>query len=348
MRNHAVMPLLAIFVLAGCRGGAVPPSGTGALTLPAAATAAAHPAYTPACPCVYVANLVGGSSGVGIITIYPLSANGNYSPGANIITGAATGLANPGDIRVDSAGKIYVANIGNSSVTTYAAGSSGNVAPLQTISGTNTGLSGPAGITTDTSGNIYVSNGPASSITVFAPSANGNATPIRTIFGTNTGLSNPKGIAVANGKLYVANIGSSSVTVYSSSANGNVTPLQTLAGGSTGISTGAYDVAWRGNLIYVSSGNGQVGIFPATANGNVPPTKSISGTITLLSLPYSVAVANFGRIYVANLTPGTSRYEVLAFRRYAVLAAGNNNVAPIRNINGSATLLAFPEGLAIK
>jgi hypothetical protein len=350
MRSHAMLPLTAAaFMLTACRGAVAPSSpSTASMMRPAAAAPAAHRAYLPACPCVYVANLTGGSSSVGIITIYPLSANGNYSPGTNIITGPATGLANPGDIRVDASGKIYVANIGNSSITTYAAGSSGNATPVQIIAGTNTGLNGPAGITVDPSGNIFAANGPSASITVFAPSANGNAAPIRTISGGNTGLSNPKGIAVAAGKLYVANVGNSSVTVYNATANGNVTPLQVLSGASTGITGGATDVAWRANLIYVTSGSNQVGIFPDTANGNVAPTKQISGTNTLLSNPLSVAVATFGRIYVANVTLGSSRYAVTAYRRYPVLAFGNNNVVPIRNINGSATDLAFPEGLSIR
>jgi 6-phosphogluconolactonase (cycloisomerase 2 family) len=315
---------------------------------PAASAPAAHRAYSPACPCVYVANFSGGSSGQGIVTIYPISANGNYSPGTNVINGAATGLGNPDDIGVDASGKIYVANFGNSSITTYAAGSSGNATPLQTIAGTNTGLNGPAGITTDTAGNIYAANGTSASITVFAPSANGNAAPIRTIAGGNTGLSNPKGVTVAAGKLYVANVGNSSVTVYNATANGNVTPLQVLSGANTGIAGGATDVAWRANLIYVTSGNNQVGIFPATANGNVAPTKQISGTNTLLSNPLSVAVRTFGRIYVANATFATVPPSVTAYRRYAVLGAGNNNVVPIRNITGSATDLAFPSGLSIR
>ncbi|MDP9018004.1 MAG: hypothetical protein M3N19_06775 [Candidatus Eremiobacteraeota bacterium] len=47
---------------------------------------------------------------------------------------------------MDSAGTIYVANGVNNSITEYATGANGNVAPIRTISGANTGLSGPAGV----------------------------------------------------------------------------------------------------------------------------------------------------------------------------------------------------------
>ena len=347
MRNHAVIPLIAVLTLAACGSGTPAPQfGSGVSTLPISRAARVHRAYSPACPCVYVAN-TSTASGAGIITIYPTSATGNFSPGANVITGTNTGLTMPEDINVDASGKIYVANTGNSSVTTYAAGSSGNATPLQTISGTNTGLNAPAGISVDTSGNIYVSNGPSASITVFASGANGNATPIRTIAGTNTGLSNPKGLTVAGAKLFVANVGSSSVTVYSATSNGNVSPLQTLSGANTGISGGATDVARRGTRMYVTSGNNQVGVFPANANGNVTPLKTISGTNTLLANPLSVALGQYGRIWVANAPLGLVP-AVTAYNRYAILSPGNNNIAPIRNINGSATQLAFPAGLFVR
>lgn len=40
----------------------------------------------------------------------------------------------------------YVANDNNNSVTEYARGASGDVAPVADISGSATGLSGPAGV----------------------------------------------------------------------------------------------------------------------------------------------------------------------------------------------------------
>ena len=195
-----------------------------------------------------MANQIGSTGTAGEITIYPGSATGNFSPGANTIAGSVTNLLDPAGIAVDSTNKIFVANEGGASgigsVTTYAPGSAGNVAPLQTIAGPATGLMISSGIAVNPgNGNIFVSN-LSGSITVFAATANGNATPIRTISGTNTQLSGPFGIAVGNNKIFVANSGSSAVTVYPVGANGNVAPSQVISGPATGISGGAFGVAW--------------------------------------------------------------------------------------------------------
>jgi len=339
---------LTALALGGCQGGA-----PGALSAPLGAQTAGRTvshSYVPACPCAYVANQIGSTGTAGEITIYPGSATGNFSPGANTIAGSVTNLLDPAGIAVDSTNKIFVANEGGASgigsVTTYAPGSAGNVAPLQTIAGPATGLMISSGIAVNPgNGNIFVSN-LSGSITVFAATANGNATPIRTISGTNTQLSGPFGIAVGNNKIFVANSGSSAVTVYPVGANGNVAPSQVISGPATGISGGAFGVAFHQNgKIYVTSGANDVTIFPNGANGNVAPTKSISGSVTLLNRPVGISVASGGRIWVTNIS---SPYSVTAFKRNALLAPGNNNVPPIRNIAGGNTQLNVPLGIAIR
>ncbi len=62
----------------------------------------------------------------------------------------------------------YVANIGNSSVTVFAAGATANAAPTTTISGNATGLSFPFGVSLDGAGSIHVANQGDSSVRVFA------------------------------------------------------------------------------------------------------------------------------------------------------------------------------------
>src|SRR5208282_738850 len=94
---------------------------------------------------IYVANLVGGSSGTGSITVYPPvgSSTGtlNESP-TTTISGAQTELQGPQSVAVDTSGNIYVANSANS-IVEYAAGSNGNAAPALVIDGSNTGLNAP-------------------------------------------------------------------------------------------------------------------------------------------------------------------------------------------------------------
>jgi sugar lactone lactonase YvrE len=85
------------------------------------------------------------------ISVYPAGSKGDVSPVA-VISGANTGLDNRNlrGIAVDSEGNLYVTSDGrdgqNSSITVFAAGSTGNVKPMALINGDNTGLSAAVGI----------------------------------------------------------------------------------------------------------------------------------------------------------------------------------------------------------
>jgi hypothetical protein len=133
------------------------------------------------------------------IAEYAAGSNGNVAPIATI-SGNNTGLNDPQGIALDSSGNIYVVNRGNgnvSSITVYAAGSNGNVAPIETISGNNTDFYLPQGIALDSSRNMYVANinGP---ISEYAAGSSGNVAPIATIGGflSDSGLENAAGLAI--------------------------------------------------------------------------------------------------------------------------------------------------------
>ncbi len=81
------------------------------------------------------------------------------------------GIRNPQQLAVDRFGTLYVCNIGNSTVTEYARGST---SPTKTLS---SGLPGPTGIAVTPNRTIYVSNnsGSAMSIVKFLP---GRDTPV--------------------------------------------------------------------------------------------------------------------------------------------------------------------------
>jgi YVTN family beta-propeller protein len=109
-------------------------------------------------------------------------------------------------VAVDAAGKIYVVNQGNDTLTTYNPNGSRTTPTI-------TGLSGPAGVAVDAAGKIYVSNvngGPEGGGSVTTYTANGTpTTPTIT-----AGLDFSGGLAVdASGKIYVANY-YAGVTIY--------------------------------------------------------------------------------------------------------------------------------------
>lgn len=86
----------------------------------------------------------------GSVTVYPAGANGNVAP-LRTISGSNTGLFGSLGIARAAGGNIHVANqqggVGRlGSVTVYASGANGNVAPIRTISGSQTRLSHPAGV----------------------------------------------------------------------------------------------------------------------------------------------------------------------------------------------------------
>ncbi len=81
-------------------------------------------------------------------------------------------------------------------ITEYAPGATGNVAPIAVISGGSTGLSLPYGLTLDGSGNLFASNYAGSTITEYAAGATGNVAPIATIAGPATGLNGPASLTL--------------------------------------------------------------------------------------------------------------------------------------------------------
>ncbi|MGB8964012.1 MAG: hypothetical protein WCB99_00100 [Candidatus Cybelea sp.] len=124
------------------------------------------------------------------------------------IGGSNTGLGSPGTsplpgdtVAVDASRNVYVFDAKTATISEFAAGATGNVAPIRTIAGSNTGLSGANGFSfglavSKKSGEIFVSNSGSNAILGFAAHATGNVTPIQTIAGSATGLSDPLGLVV--------------------------------------------------------------------------------------------------------------------------------------------------------
>jgi len=99
---------------------------------------------------IYVANNPGSSRQEPSVAVYAAGANGNVAP-TETIEGTKTKMSADG-VALDASGNIYVSDDHNrrgkeeSSITFYAAGSSGDVKPLGTLEGNKTKLLYPGGI----------------------------------------------------------------------------------------------------------------------------------------------------------------------------------------------------------
>ncbi|HVN63292.1 MAG TPA: choice-of-anchor D domain-containing protein [Candidatus Binataceae bacterium] len=304
----------------------------------------------------YIANFGGAS-----LSAYPFGASGDVGP-TSTISGAETGLSNPFGIALDSTGNIYVANLSGGasnlgSVTVYAAGASGDAAPIENISGPDTGLNYPWGIAVDSSGSLYVANiGPCcdpscgESITIYSAGSNGNAAPIATIpADSTTKLNSPYGITFdAAGRLWVADYGGGpsgigAITVYPPGANGEAAPIINITGDTAGDSNAGLDgpdavaLDAAGN-IYATNGLGaSLTIYPAGSNGNVSPSARLHGVNTGLTVAeMNIAVDYARNIYVLNSTFG---YDLDPPFDIAALIS---QAPPVWNGSPSGYLIVFP------
>ena len=121
------------------------------------------------------------------IEVFAPGANGNAAPIATL-AGTRTLLQIPNGMAFDSSGRLYVtqsngAGHGGAQIDIFAAGASGNVAPVGVIVGRNTQLGGKrlSYVAVDEAGEIFAAGGAGrSSILTFPAGANGNVAPVAT------------------------------------------------------------------------------------------------------------------------------------------------------------------------
>ena len=301
---------------------------------------------------IYVTNEMSSEDEVGgnSVTVYPAGSNGNVAPSATI-AGSDTGINTPYGIALDRSRNIYVTNPNADNqtgsidtLTEYAPGSSGNVAPIATIAGVSASLFEPLGLALDRSGNIYVAADLVTGValSIYPAGSNAAGTPTATISGSSTLLEEPSGIAIdTSGNIYVTDISSQQVLIYSPGSNGNVLPKAVINGSNTGLNIPRGIALDSKGKIYVTNYFGaSVTIYPSGSSGNVTPRATISGDATGLAIPVGIAIDAGGNIYVTNV--GGASYSVTIYP-----AASNGDVAPSATISGPDTLLDLPWAIAV-
>ncbi len=181
---------------------------------------------------LYVGNY--NHKGAGTISEYSIGANGALTalaaPNASIATGAG-----PNGMAVNN-GYVYVANLGDSSVTPYAIGSGGALtAGTSVVSGGGSATAGAAAVNFNTiaAGTFaYVSNFTANTVSIYKVNA---TTGALTVSGTDvalpSGSSGPIEVAFdSTGKYaYVVDFGSGDIAQYTVNADGSLTAFSSSA-----------------------------------------------------------------------------------------------------------------------
>jgi hypothetical protein len=166
----------------------------------------------------------------GYVLIFPPKATGDTPP-TGMIAGAKTNLNDPIGIAFDATGNLYVANQAHNGIAVFAAGSVGNVAPMQLIAGKATLMVHAEQPVPDPSLNIHVlafSGGETerSTVLTFAAGANGDVAPIQQI-DDRTAL----GIALDGaGNTFAGKYSQRGavIAVYPPGANGHVLPAYVI------------------------------------------------------------------------------------------------------------------------
>jgi hypothetical protein len=209
--------------------------------------------------------------------------NGGSCNLGNVITGPATQLNYPEDVKLDPTGRPTIANTGGNSILTYDLGANGNVAPIRTIAGSNTQLDFPHAIAYDASGNLWVAQ--STELLEFANGASGNVAPIRTIVGNQTGLIETGGIAIDRwGDIYVVDQSTNRLAMFKESGLGSNVSPDRIWSSNTALThlNDPQCVAVDDYNIYVTNyGNGgSISVFSiATSAGNAA-TAYITGSAT--------------------------------------------------------------------
>lgn len=220
-----------------------------------------------------------------------------FAPGA---TGAATptqyiswGQTNFDDIygiAADTAGEVFIADYGNRYIYAFAAGATGNTAPVRTITGTDTSaFTEPYLLVSDDAGDLTVSNYNNTS-----PTIGTSRNPVRSNPQAHRHRLTPPFLQPDTRPRPHSTLPglATSIVTFAAGANGNATPTRVISGASTNIFyPAALAIDAVSNIYYVDDSNSTYTtmLFPATATGNVAPKTIFTSTAVTDSYGATIA-----------------------------------------------------------
>ncbi len=231
---------------------------------------------------------------------YSATASGDAAP-VETLGGHNTRIVSPSALAFDERGALYVANEGRSgdgaSITVYAAGATGDMAPDRTVEGTQTALTDPTAIAVDSRGEIYAVDAATSAVLVFSPGASGDQAPTRRL--TVSGFT-ARFLAIGRDDVvYVFESdgphGAEEIVAF---PHGSSTPdparAPIVAPGVAGAEWMSVDDA--GQLSVISPG--RVVTFAPSASGNARPLNSLDVNFFLSNCCARMAAGADGTLYV--------------------------------------------------
>ena len=170
---------------------------------------------------------------------------------------------------------MYVSNATADTITEYAPGANGNVAPIATIAGSATGLFEPRGIAIDHAGHLWVLNSQGM-VSEFAAGASGNVAPITTLsavrldFATHITFDPVGDLFVSGGAL-----GTRLVEEFAAGATGNDAPIATLRGPHASLGQARGRILPGIDQLLVANMQGQnVNQYKIPADGDTRPSQT--------------------------------------------------------------------------